>query len=288
MEGFTSYYDRYLLVRAVLQPPDRYLDKLGEELTKIAGIPGRFRQSLEESSYDAWIKLYRPDENSANSTISYYLKGGVVSLLLDLEIRARSEGRRSLDDVMRLLWQRHGQSGTGFADDAVQSLIEEGSGIGLGAFFDRFVRGRNELDAAPILRTVGLTVKAERDDDDENKTAQVWLGCTLKEQGNAALVTSVLAGGPGVTAGLYANDQIIACDGLRTDCSSLKDRLAARKPGDRVALTLFRRDELRTVTVTLAERPPEKLEIVPLEDATDAEKARYAEWMGQPFPEEDE
>lgn len=288
MEGFTSYYDRYLLVRAGLQPPDRYLDKLGEELTKIAGIPGRFRQSLEESSYDAWIKLYRPDENSANSTISYYLKGGVVSLLLDLEIRARSEGRRSLDDVMRLLWQRHGQSGTGFADDAVQSLIEEGSGIGLGAFFDRFVRGRNELDAAPILRTVGLTVKAERDDDDENKTAQVWLGCTLKEQGNAALVTSVLAGGPGVTAGLYANDQIIACDGLRTDCSSLKDRLAARKPGDRVALTLFRRDELRTVTVTLAERPPEKLEIVPLEDATDAEKARYAEWMGQPFPEEDE
>ena len=92
MEGVTSYYDRHLLVRAGLQTPERYLEKLGEELAKIAAIPGRNRQSLEESSFDAWIKLYRPDENSVNSTISYYLKGGVVALLLDLEIRARTDG----------------------------------------------------------------------------------------------------------------------------------------------------------------------------------------------------
>src|SRR5207253_6130788 len=131
---------RHLLVRAGLQPPKRYLDKLGEELGKIAGIPGRFRQSLEESSFDAWIKLYRPDENSVNSTISYYLKGGVVALLLDLEIRARTAGKRTLDDVMRLLWTRFGKVGKGFADENVQSLAEEGAGIELGAFFERHVR----------------------------------------------------------------------------------------------------------------------------------------------------
>src|SRR5258706_2950061 len=101
MEGVPSYYDRLLLVRAGLQPPDRYLEKLGDELTKIAAIPGRRLQSLEESGFDAWIKLYRPDENTVNSTISYYLKGGVVALLCDLEIRARTDGQRSLDDVMR-------------------------------------------------------------------------------------------------------------------------------------------------------------------------------------------
>src|SRR6185503_19197746 len=145
MEGVTSYYDRHLLVRAGLQPPSRYLEKLGEELSKIAALPGRFRQSLEESSFDAWIKLYRPDENSPNSTISYYLKGGVVALLCDLEIRSRTRGERSLDDVMRLLWKRHGAPGIGFHDDDAQKLFEEGSGLDLGAFFDRFVRGRDEL-----------------------------------------------------------------------------------------------------------------------------------------------
>ncbi|HEX9100555.1 MAG TPA: hypothetical protein VF997_00050, partial [Polyangia bacterium] len=145
MEGVTSYYDRYLLVRAGLQKPDKYLEKLAEELGKIAAIPGRKRQSLEESSFDAWIKLYRPDENSANSTISYYLKGGVVALLLDLEIRARTGGKRSLDDVMRLLWTRFGKAGRGFADDRVQALAEEATGLELGAFFDRHVRGRDEV-----------------------------------------------------------------------------------------------------------------------------------------------
>ena len=128
MEGVTSYYDRYLLVRAGLQKPEKYLDKLAEELGKIAAIPGRKRQSLEESSFDAWIKLYRPDENSVNSTISYYLKGGVVALLLDLEIRSRTDGQRTLDDVMRLLWTRFGKIDRGFADGSVQALVEEASG----------------------------------------------------------------------------------------------------------------------------------------------------------------
>src|SRR6185503_16999942 len=185
MEGVTSYYDRHLLVRAGLQPPSRYLEKLGEELSKIAALPGRFRQSLEESSFDAWIKLYRPDENSPNSTISYYLKGGVVALLCDLEIRSRTGGARSLDDVMRLLWQRHGKAGVGFADEAVQALFEEGAGLELAAFFDRFVRGREELDANPLLRTVGLTVRPA---DEESELRPVWLGANLKEHGDAVQV----------------------------------------------------------------------------------------------------
>ncbi len=281
MEGVTSYYDRHLLVRAGLQPPERYLEKLGEELTKIAAQPGRFRQSLEESSFDAWIKLYRPDENSPNSTISYYLKGAVVALLCDLEIRSRTRGERSLDDVMRLLWKRHGAPGIGFHDADAQKLFEEGSGLELGAFFDRFVRGRDELDAQPLLRTVGLTVRPS-DEDEEVRGA--WLGCNLKDHGGAVLVQSALDGGPAVAAGLYAHDEIVALDHFRVDLAGLKERLAARKPGDTVRLTLFRRDELRTVEVILAEKPPEKLEVAPVSDPTEAEKAAYQAWLGQPFP----
>ena len=123
-----------ILVCAGIQKPDKYLEKIAEELGKIAGIPGRRRQSLEESSFDAWIKLYRPDENSVNSTISYYLKGGMVALLLDLEIRYRTAGNKSLDDCMRLLWTRFGKEERGFPDDAVQRLMEEASGLELFAY----------------------------------------------------------------------------------------------------------------------------------------------------------
>src|SRR5207244_2641524 len=113
------------------------------------------------SSFDAWIKLYRPDENSVNSTISYYLKGGVVVLLLDLEIRARTQGQKSFDDVMRLLWRRYGARGVGFPDGSVQALLEEATGLELGDFFDRFVRGREEIDPRALLATVGLSVRAD-------------------------------------------------------------------------------------------------------------------------------
>lgn len=282
MEGVTSYYDRYLLVRAGLQKPEKYLDKLAEELGKIAGIPGRKRQSLEESSFDAWIKLYRPDENTVNSTISYYLKGGVVALLLDLEIRARTGGRRSLDDVMRLLWTRFGKVGRGFADDRVQALAEEATGIELGAFFDRHVRGRDEVDAERLLRTVGLALTADGDDDDEGESArEPWLGVTTREDGDALMVASAIDGGPAVQAGLYANDQLLALDGFRVEASTIKDRLAAQKPGDRVRFTIFRRDELREVEVTLGEKPADKLKIAPAADAGDAEKAAYRAWLGE-------
>ena len=287
MEGVTSYYDRHLLVRAGLQKPDKYLEKLAEELGKIAGIPGRKRQSLEESSFDAWIKLYRPDENTVNSTISYYLKGGVVALLLDLEIRARTSGKRSLDDVMRLLWARFGKVGKGFDDDDVQALAEQGAGVELGAFFDRHVRGRDEVDAERLLRTVGLQLTADRGDDDGDEAREPWLGVTTREDGDALMVASAIDGGPAVQAGLYANDQLVALDGFRVDASSLKDRLAPKKPGDKVRFTIFRRDELREVEVALGEKPVEKFKIAPASGASDGEKAAYAAWLGEPWKAED-
>ncbi len=286
MEGVTSYYDRYLLVRAGLQKPEKYLEKLAEELVKIAAIPGRKRQSLEESSFDAWIKLYRPDENSVNSTISYYLKGGVVTLLLDLEIRARTGGKRSMDDVMRLLWTRFGKRGEGFADDKVQAIVEEAAGIELDAFFARHVRGHDEVDAERLLRTVGVSLSP--DDEEEEGARTPWLGITTREDGDALIVASALDGGPAVQAGLYANDQLVALDGFRVDAASLKDRLAAKRVGDAAPFTIFRRDVLRQVVVTLGERPVEKLKIAPIADAGDGEKAAYAAWMGEPWKSDEE
>ncbi len=288
MEGLTSYYDRHLLVRAGLQPPARYLDKLGEELSKIAATPGRQRQSLEESSFDAWIKLYRPDENAVNSTISYYLKGGLVALLCDLEIRSRSAGARSLDDVMRHLWRRFGQSGQGFADASVQSEFEEAAGLPLGDFFDRWVRGRDDIDPAPLLATVGLKVETSWAEENPAGGAPGWLGINTRDSGGALIVSAQLAGGPAETCGLYAGDQILAVDGFRVDAGSFRERLATRKPGDCVSLTLFRRDELRTVDVTLAERPKDSIEVSVVDKPTDAQRAAFQSWTGHALPVDDE
>jgi predicted metalloprotease with PDZ domain len=285
MEGITSYYDRLILVRAGLKSPRRYLSALAEELGKIAQAPGRLYQSLEDASFDAWIKFYRPDENSSNSSISYYLKGGVVSLMLDLTIRARSEAGRSLDDVMRLLWRRFGARGVGFPDGEVQSIFEQAAGIGLREFFDRYVRGTSELDIAPLLRSVGLVVEKKSGDDGP------WLGITTRESGDAAVVATALRGGPAEAAGLFANDELVALDGFRVEAGNLKARLRERKPGERVKLTLFRRDQLRTIEVVLAERPATEFAIKVAPDATAAEGAAFERWLAAPLsslPTDDE
>ncbi len=280
VEGATSYYDRHLLLRAGLISPKDYFDKLADELHKIETTPGAAVQSLEEASFDAWIKFYRPDENSANSSVSYYLKGGAVVLLADLEIRARTEGRRSFDDVMRHLWQHYGQVGKGFADDALQGEIESAAGVDLSALFDRYVRGCVPLDGASWLRSVGLEQTPAESDDEPGG----WLGVNTRDEGHQLVVSAQIVGGPAAAEGLYALDVLLALDGFRIEGATLKDRLAAKRPGERVTLTIFRRDELRTVDVTLGRRPTERPTLAPARNATAAEKSAFEAWAGVPFP----
>jgi len=295
MEGITSYYDRYTLRRAGLQPTKRYLEKLASEWGKLVATPGRFKQSLEESSFDAWIKLYRPDENSVNSTVSYYLKGGIVTLCLDLEIRRRSGGQRSMDDVLRRLWREHGQKDVGFDETGFRSEVERAVDLDLGEFWARSVSGREDPDLGGALASVGLELKASWEkpaggsDNGAGGTgasAPAWLGTNMKNEGGRAVVASTLSGSPAEAAGLYAGDEIVAADGWKVASeSALGERLAARKPGETVRLTLFRRDELRELSVTLGEGPKDKWEIVPRKDATTIERGLYEAWMGEKLPE---
>ncbi len=294
MEGLTSYYDRYTLRRAGLLPATRYLEKLGEEWGKLLAIPGRRQQSIADSSFDAWIKLYRPDENSANSTVSYYLKGSIVALALDLEVRARSRAAgadRSLDDVLRLLWRRYGEAPAGFEDDGVRAIFEEATGLDLGASFAALVDGTGEIDLEPRLATVGLRIEASYEGGPGEGAggrpldgAPAWLGAKLQQNGARAVVANVPTGSPSEAGGLYAGDELLALDGYRVDERALRERLASRRPGDVVTLTVFRRDQLRTVAITLGERPRDKFDVVALENAGDVERAAYLAWMGEPWP----
>lgn len=277
-EGATNYYDELLLVRAGLLGPERFLARLADEIVSLQGQPGRHLQSLEQSSFDAWIKLYRPDENSANSSISYYLKGGLVCLLLDMEIRLHTRSKRSLDDVMRLLYARYPASGPGVPEEgAVLAAVQEVAGEGaetFGDFFARYIAGVDELDYAAGLSVVGLEPRWSR------RGPRAWLGLSLRRQGERALVSAVRSDGPAYAAGVYHDDELLAIDGWRVTDEKLGARLAEREPGAVVRLALFRGDALVEVPVTLAEAPPDALELAPIDGRSEAQTRAYRAWLG--------
>ncbi len=295
MEGITSYYDTLMLRRADLISAKRYLEKVGEALTSLARTPGRRALSLADASLLTWVKYYRPDENSPNSQVSYYVKGEVVAMLLDLVIRQRTRGARSLDDVMRLLFARFGR-GEGVPEDGVESAASEVAGESLAPFFERAIRSTEELDYSAFA-SVGLAIKMRpatgpadkggtppATETDEKK--RLGLGFTTKPLEPRVVVASVLADSPAAAAGLYADDEIIAIDGYRVDAATWLGRLQDNhRAGDEVTLTVFRRDELRSVRATVGSAPADTCYLQPLPAPTPEARAAYEAWLGEPFPD---
>jgi predicted metalloprotease with PDZ domain len=291
-EGGTSYYDNVLVRRAGLMSAGRFLARLGETLSTLHATPGRHVQTLEDASLLAWVKHYRPDENSPNSAISYYLKGEVVCALLDLELRRASAGARSLDDLLRLLWARHG-TGAGVPENALEAYASEVAGHDLGAFFERALRTTAELDYSAFAH-VGLEVRlrAREGAGDKGGSAprlradarpRAWLGASVR--GGASTLSAVLEGSPAQEAGLCAGDEPVALDGWRVDAAGLLARCEERQPGEHVRVAVFRRDRLLEVPVVLGPRPLDAAYLARLERPTDAQKAAFEAWLGVAWDE---
>jgi len=271
-EGFTSYYDDLMLLRAGVIDRDSYLELLGRTITSHLRTPGRHRQSVAESSFDAWIKYYRQDENSPNEVVSYYVKGSLVALCLDLHIRERTRGRKSLDDLMQLMWRRRGLSGEGVGEDEVEALAEEASGLKLGAFFDETVRGTAELPLARLLATQGIDMRLRPATGSNDKgglakaeksvrQARASMGIRSRVDGKEIVVTHVLEGGAAQLAGVAAGDSIVAIDGLRPGTGGMDAVLALRRPGQVLQLRAFRRDEMHEFSVRLLAAPADTCEL---------------------------
>ncbi len=288
MEGITSYYDTLMLRRAGLLDPERYLSRLGEVVSAVEVAPGRRVLSLQEASFVAWIKHYRPDENTPNSAISYYLKGEVLALLIDLAIRQATSTTRSLDDVMRLLWRRYGD-GRGVPEGGVEEAVLEVGGAGLAPLLLRSLRTTEELDYTP-LAAAGLLLKrrARRGPGDKGGSGEqdagerAWLGVELRP-GERALVATTFSGSPAAQAGIYPEDELIALDGFRVTPASLPERLDERQPGARVRLHLFRRDELLEVEVELSAQPRDACWVERVREPTAAQRALFESWVAAPF-----
>jgi predicted metalloprotease with PDZ domain len=289
-EGLTSYYDDLFLVRAGLISRNAYLDTLGRNLTSLARVAGRRKQTVAESSFDAWIKYYRGDENTPNAGVSYYLKGSLIGLSLDLLIRAQTGGRRSLDHVMRALWKKYGLKGIGVPEDGIERIAEEVTGLRLKRFFDLAVRSTAELPLQKLLATVGVDMHqrparsgADRRDPKAKKEKRASRGVTIGvrtgSDGGDVKLSQVFDGGAAQRAGLSAGDILIAIDGLRVTPDNIDSALGRYRPGETVPVHLFRRDELHVLPLTLAAAKPDAWDLSVLDSDTQGAHARKA-WLG--------
>ncbi|THF58063.1 M61 family metallopeptidase [Pseudothauera rhizosphaerae] len=273
-EGFTSYYDDLALVRSGVIGTDDYLALLGKTASNVLRTPGRLRQSVAESSFDAWTKYYRQDENAPNAIVSYYAKGALIALAVDLQLRAASGGGKSLDDVMRLLWQRFGQTGLGVPEDGIEAAVEEVGGKALARWLHRAVNGTDDLLLARLLKPFGIVWKAEA------AVAAPWLGAKLAGGNGEAKLASVFDGGPAQRAGLSAGDVLVALDGLKVSASGLDAMLARRRGGEHVDIHAFRRDELMRFEVELADAPADKVSLKTAARPSTAALRLRRGWLG--------
>lgn len=252
-EGITSYYDDLALVRAGLITPQSYLELLGQNITRVIRGSGRLKQTVWDSSFYTWTKFYKQDENAPNAIVSYYGKGALIAMGLDLTLRQQTAGKTSLDDVMRYLWQTYGKTGEGVDEKTIEDEIEKLTRVGLGDFFTHFLRGTGELPLSDWLTSSGVDYQlrppqSSRDKGgkkaEEAKQKAVILGARFTGTNGGVRITHVLDGGVAQQAGLSAGDIIIAIDNIRIDAESLDKRVGEFRPGEHFVIQAFRRDEL--------------------------------------------
>jgi len=277
-EGTTSYYDLVIPLRAGIYDVKYFLNGLGKEITRLQTTPGRRVQPVSESSFDAWIKLYRPDANSGNSQISYYLKGELVSLLLDLLIRERNNNARSLDDVMLKMWQQFGIAEIGFTPQQLQEAIELVAGLDLADFFKQYIDGTEELPFNQYLQPFGLQLVGNEDSEQFPQ-----LGVKVQTENGRELIKFVEAGTPAYASGIDAGDELLAIDGIRVASQQLSDRLKDYKPGDTIQIAVFHQDELRTYPVTLATPAPSHYQLIAVEHPSLTQQQLFTGWLGVPL-----
>lgn len=275
-EGVTSYYDELTPLRAGVIERAAYLERLGDAITRYRETPGRLHETLEDASLLAWVRLYRPDEDSPNSAISYYAKGALVALLLDLEIRTRSADRASLDDALAAFAREFRCDGPGYRGADFERVCAQIAGADLTAFFDHAVRSTAELEFEAPLARFGLTLRTKPKD---KQTARDLLGARIRRVDRRAVVDGIDPGSPAELAGLSARDELVALDGLRVDADSLAQRLRGFALGTRVPLAVFRDDILVERSIVLTRAPASAYAVAVTETVDEATRARRDAWL---------
>jgi predicted metalloprotease with PDZ domain len=276
-EGFTDYYADLQLRRAGLSTVDQYLQDMSGQIAGLQNTPGRLVLSAEMASYDAWIKYYRANENSSNDSVSYYVKGAVIGFLLDARIRRATEGAKTLDDFMRLMYRRYsGAKGFTSADlrAAALELVGASAKEDLLRWFEKALETTEELDYVEALDWFGLDFRPP------SNARGAYLGAATAIDNGRTFVTGVTRGTPAFDAGLDADDEIVAINDAHVPAGELGKRVAQFRPGDKVVFTISRRDLIHRLDVTLGTAPAQSWALMVRPGATPDQAAHLKTWLG--------
>jgi predicted metalloprotease with PDZ domain len=296
-EGLTSYYDDLFVVRSGLSSPKEYLEQVSKNIQTVQNSPGRLVQDLIASSFDSWIKFYRPDENATNSRISYYVKGALVGMLLDAQIRLNSQDKYSLDDCMRLLWQRHRE--TGYTNEDFSNIVQELAGKSVSDWLVEQLSSTQELDYQTFLDAYGLTWKpkdpAKPNDPDAppspksdkpEPASAAHFGLELSNVSGKTQIDKVLRGGSAGHAGLQVGDELIALGGYRITAEQWAERVGMLQVGQQTNVLVSRRGKILELPLKIL---PESVDaaapswnLIRVEKPSDEQEKRWKSWLGLP------
>jgi predicted metalloprotease with PDZ domain len=301
-EGLTDYYGALLVRRAGLTTESEFLKQMSDQIRDLQTTPGRLVQPVESASYDAWIKLYRPDENTSNVTISYYTKGAVIGFVLDAKIRQATNGAKSLDDVMRLAFQRY-SGAKGYTPEEFRQTVQDivGPNADFKEWWRKTLDSTEELDYSEALEWYGLRLTAferarregpcseasgsgngngSRNGDANGGGGKAWLGLVTRCEGGRLVVTQVRRGTPGYDAGFSVDDEIVGIGDFRVRGEQFSTRLEQYRAGETVSFLIARREELKRLNVTFGKEPDERWKLDPLSTATAAQQQHRQAWIG--------
>jgi predicted metalloprotease with PDZ domain len=277
-EGTTSYYDELIVVRAGFETPEAYLAGLAESIYQRRARPGALVQNLAESSFDAWIKFNNPTPDDVNSTISYYEGGALVSLLLDLDIRKRSNNRASLDTLLREMYNAFPASGPGFTTEDLVQTLNRITNSRFEEFFDKYIRAASPYPFEDLFDVVGLEMIPR------HTAPRAYSGLSVQDNNGACIVRSVLSDGPAYLAGVNCGDEIVSLNGRKFKAPDINPHLEqTMAPGDTVWLQLLRRNRLRRVDFKLATKPNPRWDFRKTDSPSKEQRAAYESWLGRSF-----
>jgi len=287
-EGITSYYDELALLRTQRISVESYLELLAQTITRVMRGAGRLKQHLEDSSFYTWNKFYKQDENAPNSIVSYYAKGALVALLLDLRIRSDSHSHLSLDDVMRYLWENFGAIDKGVPEEGIEQAVLRVTGKDYSAFFAQALRSCDDLPLLETLTEFGIGGRFRMSEGAKDKGGQpnlkvskvYSLGLMSQMTTQGLKIKQVLDNGAGQLAGLSAGDTIVAMNQLKVTDESLSMWLAQK--GEKIHCHVFRRDELYETTLTPQLAFEDTCDLWLLKDIDHALQSKRAAWLHLP------
>lgn len=272
-EGWTSFFDNLILRRAEIVDNKGYLEFVAEEVNEVMRFHGRFHQSLEESSFNNWIKFYNRHENSRNDQISYYKKGALAAMMLDIEIITSTNCDKSLDDALRILYEDFKKDPSkGYASERVKKVCESLAGKKLDDFWKKHINGTAELPLNDYLTKAGVELK------DKNKENEIKLGAVINKKGDNVILDEVYEGGSAYGAGLSAGDEIISINGIRISNNNFKAILNMYRPGDETEVVLSRAGTVRNLKMKILEQIP-TYELVKIENPDDMQLKVWDKWI---------